>query len=178
MIFCRGQKNSYLHGFCSSTLPKYGEGILPTFAMWSTQIQSLCSHWFNYPLHNLISILPCQVSLFLNMYGLWELANGSVNKTLVALGTGLLPLLFHFLFVNMKFSMLRRKEHLSAGARERLQRHVLRQLEPETTSKTIATSAGDDAANSMERERNNLEGNSSRWVVAQYHLQQIGHQER
>ena len=112
------------------------------------------------------------------MYGLWELANGSVNKTLVALGTGLLPLLFHFLFVNMKFSMLRRKEHFSAGARERLQRHVLRQLEPETTSITIATSAGDDAANSMERQGNNLEGNSSRWVMAQYHLQQIGHQER
>ena len=31
------KKNGHLHDFCSSILPKQGEGILPTFAMWSTQ---------------------------------------------------------------------------------------------------------------------------------------------
>ena len=33
------KENGHLHDFCSSTLPKQGEGILPTFAMRSTQTQ-------------------------------------------------------------------------------------------------------------------------------------------
>ena len=35
------KKNGHLHDFCFFTLLKKGEGILPTFAMWSTQMRGI-----------------------------------------------------------------------------------------------------------------------------------------
>ena len=114
------------------------------------------------------------------MHGLLEIADSSVNRTLITLGTGLLPLLFHFLFVNMKFSMLRKKERLAPDARDRLERHVLHQLRiadgPTTRVTSSSTNVGEsaipvrrgDEENAVEEETD--DAIRPRWVVAQYHL--------
>ena len=129
-----------------------------------------------------------QVFLFLKMYGLLELAKGPVNTTLVTLGTGLLPLLFHFLFVNMKFSMLKKKKGLGEDARQRLETHVLRQLrqlDQVSTKDGPEASAGEsvipvDKRDEEIREEEEAEDdeeeekNPKWWMVGQYHLTQIG----
>ena len=125
-----------------------------------------------------------QVFLFLKMYGLLELANGPVNTTLVTLGTGLLPLLFHFLFVNMKFSMLKKKKGLGEDARQRLETHVLRQLDKGLTIDGPEASIGESVIPVDKRDEeseeeddemdHDKENNPKWWMVGQYHLTQIG----
>jgi len=158
--------------------PHFGPGTLCRAAFESAKRLSV------------IYLFMAMVFLFLKMYGLLAIVDGSVNRTLITLGTGLMPLLFHFLFINMRFSMLKKKEHLAEEKRERLERWIRRQLgRPRWTGK-IRRRNGEEAAVQVQASVIHIEKEEDReregeeeeeededrdsemewWTVANYHL--------